>query len=470
MSKPDTNEKKSPLREQLTHKTANVWSKATAAERKQIMEFGKEYSAFLDAAKTEREAVKEIVEVASRTGFSDLTGEGTGGRYFHNYKGKVASLFVNGSAPISAGLHIIVAHIDAPRLDLKQNPLYEDSGLAMLKTHYYGGIKKYQWVSRPLAMHGVVVLPDGKSIEICLGEDPADPVFTIADLLPHLWGKTQATKKAPEIITGEQLNLVTGSLPWDEDEDDTDSIKMHVLQLLHEKYGIAESDFISAEIEIVPACKARDVGLDRGLIGAYGHDDRVCSWSALQAALQVENPVKTTCVLLMDKEEIGSETDTGSASRYIETALRLYLAKEGLNDNPLDVLAVSNCLSADVNAAINPNWKSVHDKQNACLLGHGPVLTKFTGSRGKGGSNDAHAEFLGWLRGMLQAAGIRYQTAELGKVDEGGGGTVALFFARYGMNVVDLGVGLIGMHSPFEVAAKSDIWMAWRAYKAFLEA
>ena len=210
MSKPDTNEKKSPLREQLTHKTANVWSKATAAERKQIMEFGKEYSAFLDAAKTEREAVKEIVEVASRTGFSDLTGEGTGGRYFHNYKGKVASLFVNGSAPISAGLHIIVAHIDAPRLDLKQNPLYEDSGLAMLKTHYYGGIKKYQWVSRPLAMHGVVVLPDGKSIEICLGEDPADPVFTIADLLPHLWGKTQATKKAPEIITGEQLNLVFG--------------------------------------------------------------------------------------------------------------------------------------------------------------------------------------------------------------------------------------------------------------------
>jgi len=470
VNKSDKTKEKSPLREELTHKSVNLWSKATATERKKIMSFSEDYKTFLDAAKTEREAVKEIVARAKEAGFSNLTNGDTSGRYYHNYKGKVAGLFVRGSAPISEGLNIVVAHIDAPRIDLKQNPLYEDTGLALLKTHYYGGIKKYQWVSRPLAMHGVVVLPDGKSIDICIGEDPQDPVFTIADLLPHLWGKAQATKKAPEIITGEQLNLIIGSLPWDADEDDTDAIKMNVLQLLHDQFGIRERDFISAEIEIVPADKARDVGLDRGLVGGYGHDDRVCSWAALQAALQVENPVKTTCVLLMDKEEIGSETDTGSASRYVETALRLYLAREGLSDNSLDVLAVSNCLSADVNAAVNPDWKSVHDERNACKLGFGPVLTKFTGVRGKGGSNDAHAEFLGWLRGVYQQADILYQTAELGKVDEGGGGTVALFFARYGMNVVDMGVGLVGMHSPFEIAAKSDIWMAWRAYRAFLEA
>ncbi len=470
MSKPDRDEKTSPLREELLRKPENVWRQADDAEREEIMEFSRKYMTWLDASKTERESVREIVKAATAAGFVDLAGGETGDRYYHNYKGKAVGLFVKGSAPIEQGLRIVVAHIDAPRLDLKQNPLYEDSNLALLKTHYYGGIKKYQWVARPLALHGVVVLPDGKTVEIRIGEDREDPVFTIADLLPHLWGKAQATKKATEVVTGEQLHLVTGSLPWSEDECDNEAVKMHVLQLLHEKYGISEQDFISAEIEIVPVCKARDVGFDRGLIGAYGHDDRVCSWCAMQAALRMQTPTRTTLVLLMDKEEIGSETDTGSASRYVETVLRKYLAREGLTVEPLEVLANSACLSADVNAAINPNWKSVHDKQNACLLGNGPVLTKFTGVRGKGGSNDAHAEFLGWLRGVFSEAGIIYQTAELGKVDEGGGGTVALFFARYGMDVVDMGVGLIGMHSPFEVAAKSDIWMAWRAYKAFLEA
>lgn len=455
--------------QKLRFETENLWRKLPSNEITKLMEFGDHYRNFLDRAKTERLAVREIVAAASDAGYKSVGTETSAPGYYHNFKNVAVTLWKPGQNPVERGLSIVAAHIDSPRIDLKSRPVYEDSELALLKTHYYGGIKKYQWVTRPLALYGVVVKTSGEIAEIALGDAPEDPVFTIADLLPHLWRKAQADKKATEVITGEKLNIITGSIPVDNDRETKDSLALNVLKLLHDRYAIEEADLISADLELVPAGAARDVGLDRGIVGAYGQDDRVCAWAGLHALLQAKAQNKHLMMVFFDKEEIGSVGDGGANSRVMETFVRHYLRTIRSNADPLDVLAASECISADVNAAINPDWKDVHDTYNAARLSHGPVLTKYTGSGGKAGSNDAHAEYLGRLRSIFEKHNITYQTGELGRVDEGGGGTIAGYLAAYGMDMVDMGVGVISMHSPFELTSKADIWMMYKAYRAFFE-
>ena len=443
------------------------WKKKSQEEVADLFEFSEGYKKFLDRAKTEREAVRVIQDALSSHGFAEDWAQG---RVYRINRGKEIIAFARGTQSLAEGFNIIVAHIDAPRLDLKQNPLYEDVDLGLLRTHYYGGIKKYQWVATPLSIHGIVVKTDGREIDLVIGENEDEPVFSIDDLLPHLSRKTQDEKKLSEAIDGEKLTLLFGSIPIDGEEKE--AVKKGILALLKDKYGIEEEDFISAEIEIVPAFKARDVGIDRSMIGAYGQDDRVSAYALLRAISETPDPLRPYLAIFVDKEEIGSEGNTSMRSNF----LHLFLDEmcEGLKFQSSEaiirkMLFRSKALSADVNGAMNPTYQDVHEKQNACYLGHGLCITKFTGHGGKVGANDAHAEYVAEIRRIFNDEGILWQTGELGKIDEGGGGTVAKFLAEYGMDIIDCGTPLLTMHSPFEISSKLDVYETYRAFKAFLK-
>ncbi|HAR96884.1 MAG TPA: aminopeptidase [Deltaproteobacteria bacterium] len=444
------------------------WKKKTAIDIKDIFSFCEGYKKFLDEAKTEREAVVWIEQALRANGFASAP---TGPRFFRAYKGKAIIAFRNGTADIREGLRIVTAHIDSPRLDLKQDPLYEDVDLALLRTHYYGGIKKYQWVAMPLAIHGVVVKKDGRVIPFAVGEADHDPVFAIDDLLPHLSRRTQDKKEAGDAIDGEKLTILFGSIPLVGEEKE--AVKKSVVKLLLERYDIQEEDLLSAELQVVPAFKARDVGIDLSMIGAYGQDDRASAYPLLRAMIEMDDPVHPSLAIFVDKEEIGSEGNTSAKSQFLR--LFLYDVLESLNIPVADhvanrVLFSSKAISADVNGPVNPNWQEVHEKQNACYLGHGVCITKFTGSGGKVGANDAHAEYMAEIRRLLDGEGVIWQTGEMGKVDEGGGGTVAKYLAEYGMDILDAGAPILAMHSPFELSSKLDIFETYKALKAFLAA
>lgn len=456
------------LMEKLSYKKQNYFESANTAERKEIFAYAEGYKAFLDAAKTEREACAVSVEMAKEAGFTEYRFgdklKAGDKKYFIN-RGKSVVVFRVGKKNLEEdGLRLIASHIDAPRVDIKQNPMYEDAGMCFLKTHYYGGIKKYQWTAIPLALHGAVVLKNGKKIELNIGEKAGDPVFYIDDLLPHLGGD-QMGGKAAKIIEGEQLNVVVGGLPYD-DEDVSDKIKLNVLAYLNETYGMCEEDFLSAELSAVPAFSARDVGFDRALIGAYGHDDRVCAYPALTAVLN-GNGEHTVLAMLVDKEEIGSEGTTGMQCKVYEDLMEEISIALGANFRK--VRSASKCLSSDVTAAYDPNFAGVYEKMNSAMLSCGTCMSKFTGSRGKSGSNDASAEFVGEVRKMFDEGGVIWQTAELGKVDAGGGGTVAKFLANMNIDTVDLGVPVISMHAPYELISKADLYSNYKAFLAFMK-
>ena len=462
--------------------TKNLWEQYSAETKQDMFIFAEKYKDQLSRCKTERECVTEIVAEAKAKGYTDLfeaVREGralkAGDRVYAVNKNKMLALFQIGTAGFTKGMAILGAHIDSPRLDLKPNPLYESDGFALLKTHYYGGIKKYQWVTLPLALHGVVCKKDGTTVNVCLGEDPADPVLGITDVLPHL-AKDQMGKSLAEAFTGEDLNVSFGCFPLQAEEGKDapkDAVKANVLRLLGERYGIAEDDFNSAELEVVPAGPARDYGLDRSMILCYGHDDRICAFTSLAAQLDMagRESERTLVTLLVDKEEIGSVGATGMTSNFFENCVAEAMALCGQYSELAlrRVLADSKMLSSDVSAGYDPNFAGIHEKNNAPLFNHGPVLPKYTGSRGKSGSNDATAEYIAELRGIFDEAGIGFQLAELGKVDQGGGGTIAYILAKYDMDVIDLGVPMHSMHAPWEAAAKTDLYETYRAYKAFLE-
>ena len=458
------------LEKKLVNKAQHVFDVLSASEKKAMEILRDEYKEFLTDCKTEREAASYIAKIANNAGFTKLPARLKKKKIYRSYKKKVVGIAKQGAQSAEKGVNIIVSHLDSPRLDLKQNPIYQDCNIALGKTHYYGGIKKYQWVTRPLALHGVVITGDGKSISISIGEKEGDPVFTVLDLLPHLGKKAQYGKKLDEIVTGEKLNIVMGGAPIGE-KGGKDRFKLMVLDILNKEYGIVEQDFTSAEFEIVPAGPALDVGIDRAFIGAYGHDDRICAFSSVAAILDSKAGKKAQAVICVDKEEIGSYGNTGASARFMLDFIGDLLALEGKNDERSirRALANSKILSADVNAAVNPDWQEVHEKRNAAFTGHGIVLTKFTGSRGKGGASDASAEFVGEVRNIFNNNGVVWQSAELGKVDEGGGGTVAHYLARHGADVLDVGVGVLSMHSPMEIAHVGDLYMAFKAYKAFLQ-
>ncbi len=457
------------LKERLFVKKRLVFDELKEQERKKALNMGEDYKEFMNNAKTEREAVKEIVKRAEEKGFTNIEKNKRTDKFYKVYREKCIALGIKGNNPISSGIRIIGSHIDSPRLDLKQQPVYENQELVFLKTHYYGGIKKYQWVTRPLAIHGKLIKQNGEEIDITIGESSEEPVLTVLDLLPHL-AKKQMDKKLSEAIEGEKLNLLSGSIPF-KDKETKDRFKLNFLRLLNEKYGIIEEDFISAEIEIVPAGLARDVGLDKSLVGAYGQDDRICAYTSLQAMLEIDKPEYSCLVGFFDKEEIGSEGSTGAKSWFMRNIIGDFLSLEREKWSIKDlseVLIASSALSADVNAALDPDYPDVHEKMNAALLGHGVCVTKFTGARGKAGSSDADAEFVGWLRRIFNKNNIIWQTGEIGKVDEGGGGTIAKHLANLGINTIDCGTPILSMHSPFEISSKFDLYMTYKAYKVFL--
>ena len=430
--------------------------------------FAEGYKYYMDNGKTERESVKFFIKKAEDLGYTPFDRSkkyNAGDKVYYNNRGKSVILCVFGKRPISDGVKISAAHLDSPRLDLKPNPLYEDGEMAYFKTHYYGGIKKYQWTAIPLSLHGVIVKKDGETIEVNVGEDENDPQFVITDLLPHLAGE-QMKRTMAEGVKGENLNILIGSRPFSKDEG-SEKVKLNIIKLLNEKYGITESDFLSAELEIVPAFKARDIGFDRSLIGAYGHDDKVCAYPAAEAIFAVENPSYTVLTVLTDKEETGSDGNTGLNSSYLKYFISDLAVMGG--EEPWRVLSASECLSADVNAAYDPMFPDVSEPKNASFVNKGVVITKYTGARGKGGTSDASAEFMGKIRRMLDKENVVWQIGELGKVDIGGGGTVAMYIANLDIDVVDLGVPVLSMHAPFEVISKLDLYMAFRAFKAFFE-
>ncbi len=453
----------------------DAWKQYDDTELAEVMKFAEGYSAFLSACKTERECVVFGVSEARRKGFADLADivrEGrtlrAGDRVYYNWMGKDLMAFVIGEKPLSEGMNILGAHIDSPRVDVKQNPLYEDEGIAYFDTHYYGGIKKYQWVAIPLALHGVIVRKDGTRETVAIGEKEEDPVFCFSDLLIHL-AQDQMSKKASEAVEGEALNLIVGGRPLKDAEKE--AVKAQVLKLLKEQLGAEEEDLLSAELEIVPAGRARDLGFDRSMILGYGHDDRICAYPSLRAVTDCEGtPAYTVCAILTDKEEIGSVGATGMASNFFEnTVAELISACEGgYSDLTLRrCLRNSRMLSSDVSAGFDPNFAGVFEKKNAAILGKGVCFNKFTGRGGKGGSNDANAEFMAEIRRIMDDAGVDFQTAELGKVDAGGGGTIAYMCAKYGMNVIDAGIAVLSMHAPYEIAAKCDLWEGYKCYRAF---
>ncbi len=456
------------LKNELCYKPKHAAAVISEDDIKKADDFCEGYKKFLDGAKTEREATQIVKEEAIKRGFCEFdpykkheAGEKV---YFVN-RDKAIILAVIGKKSLKEGVKIAAAHIDSPRLDLKPNPLYESDELALFKTHYYGGIKKYQWVAIPLALHGVIVKNDGSKVTVKIGEEEGEPKFVISDILPHL-GAEQGKRTLSEGITGEELNVIVGSRPFKSDEG-SELVKLNILKLLNEKYGIKEADFLSAELEVVPAFKADDIGFDRGLIGSYGHDDRVCAYPAAMAAFATENPEYTAISVLTDKEETGSDGNTGLQSSYLKYFIA-YLAKANGLD-VFEVLSKSECLSADVNSAFDPTFNSVFEKNNTSYLNKGVVITKYTGSRGKGGTSDASAEYMGKIRRMLDEDGIVWQIGELGKVDAGGGGTVAKYIANLDVDVVDLGVPVLSMHAPYEVVSKLDVYMAYRAFCKFFE-
>lgn len=457
----------------------NLWLSYTEGEEKEMEKTVSMYRDFLDAGKTERECVTRIVKEAEEAGYVSLEeklakGEPIrpGDKIYAAGMKKILVLFHVGTENIEKGMNILGAHIDSPRLDIKQNPLYEDTDLAYLDTHYYGGVKKYQWVALPLALHGVVAKKDGTVIQVNIGEDEKDPVVYITDLLIHLSGK-QLQKKAAEVIEGENLDILIGSRPLkDLGDEKKEAVKENILRILKDKYDMEEEDFLSAELEIVPAGKARECGLDRSMIAAYGQDDRVCAYTSFLALLEMEAPRRTSCCLLTDKEEIGSVGATGMQSRFFENTVAELMECAG-EYSELDLrrcLSRSKMLSSDVSAAYDPLYASFFEKRNAAYFGKGLVLNKYTGSRGKSGSNDANAEYLAELRGVFDSQGVAFQTAELGKIDVGGGGTIAYITALYGMEVVDSGVAVLNMHAPMEVTSKADVYEAKKGYQAFLMA
>ena len=431
-------------------------------------EFCKGYMNFLDVAKTEREATAEVIKLAESKGFVEFdynTKYNAGDKVYLNNRNKAVILCVIGKKPVQDGVRISAAHIDSPRLDLKPNPMYENEGFAYFKTHYYGGIRKYQWTAVPLSLHGVAVLKDNTKIDIRIGDDAGDPQFVITDLLPHL-AQEQSKRTLSDGIRGEELNILIGSRPFNSDKE-SESIKLNILNILNEKYGMIEEDFLSAEFELVPAAKATDIGFDRSMIGAYGHDDKVCAYPAMIATFDVESPNYTTVTVLADKEEIGSDGNTGLNSAYLKYFVHRIAEMQGGNGEI--ALSNSECLSADVNAAFDPTFSDVFERRNTTVLNGGACITKYTGARGKSGSSDASAEYVGKIRSILNNANVVWQTGELGKVDAGGGGTVAMYIANLGVDVVDLGVPVLSMHAPFEVVAKTDVYMAFKGFKAFLE-
>lgn len=453
----------------------SAWKKYTEEDLNKLDLLCNDYKQFLTIAKTERETTKEIIKRAEEKGYENLDDYISenkrilpGDKIYVNNKGKAVALFNIGTEPITNGMNILGAHIDSPRIDLKANAIYESDGFTYFDTHYYGGIKKYQWVTLPLAIHGVVIKKDGTKIEICIGEDDADPVIGITDLLPHL-ASEQMKKEGAKLVEGEDLDPIIGSKPLETEEKD--KVKQNILMILKEKYNMEEDDFLSAEIEIVPAGKARDFGLDKSMIMAYGQDDRVCAYTSLEAFLEVENTKKTLSCILVDKEEIGSVGATGMQSHFFDNAIAEICTLMG-NDSSLAVRRVLNhskMLSSDVNAAYDPLYKSAMDKRNSSRFGHGVVFCKYTGSRGKSGSNDANAEYIAELRKIMDEADVSFQLSELGKVDIGGGGTIAYILANYNVEVIDCGVGVLSMHAPWEVTSKSDIYEAYRGYIAFLQ-
>lgn len=464
----------------------NRWKTYTNEQLEEVEKVSSRYKSCLDAGKTERESVSLAVDMAKAAGYRDLAEcvkENAelkcGDTVYVNQMGKALALFQIGEEPLEKGMNILGAHVDSPRLDVKQNPLYEESELAYLDTHYYGGIKKYQWAAIPLALHGTVAKKDGTTVNITIGEKEDDPVLVISDLLIHLAGE-QMEKKASVVIEGEVLDVLVGSRPLvnkkeneeaGEEKQEKDQVKAMILRYLKETYDIEEEDFLSAELEVVPAGKARDCGLDRSMILAYGQDDRICAFTSLFAMLEVKNPRRTSCCLLVDKEEVGSVGATGMHSKFFENAVAEIMALT-VGESDLKVrraLQNSYMLSSDVSAAYDPMFAGVFEKKNAAFFGNGLCLNKYTGSRGKSGSSDANAEYIGKLRGVFDGADVAFQTAELGKVDKGGGGTIAYIMANYGMNVIDSGMAVLSMHAPWEIASKADIYEGYRGYKAFLE-
>ncbi|MTK14118.1 MAG: aminopeptidase [Clostridiaceae bacterium] len=464
------------MSKELTKKYEYAWDKYSDDELKSLFDLSEGYKEFMSKCKTERECVREFIARAEKAGFKNLEDiikqKGSlkaGDKVYANNMDKSLAMFTIGTNAFSQGMRILGAHVDSPRMDLKQNPLYEDTDLALFETHYYGGIKKYQWVTLPLAIHGVVVRKDGTKVNIVIGEDEKDPVVGVSDLLIHL-AADQMDKKANKVIEGEDLNVLVGSMPIS-DKDAKDRVKQNILRLLNEKYDIIEEDFVSAELEIVPAGKARDFGLDKSMVMAYGHDDRICSYTSFEAMLKIENPEKTCVTLLVDKEEIGSVGATGMHSKFFENTVAeiMELCGEYSDIKLRRTLRDSKMLSSDVTAAYDPNFPSVMEKKNTAYLGKGIVFNKYTGSRGKVGSNDASPEYIAEIRAILDKHNVTWQTSELGKVDQGGGGTIAYILAEYGMNVIDCGVALHNMHAPWEIASKADIYEAAKGYEAFLK-
>ena len=455
--------------EKLSYKKKNIFEEATPEKVKAIYDYSVGYAKFLDEGKTEREALLATIAMAEKKGYTEYKlGDkiSVGDKKYLNQHGKCLILFKVGENDLEKdGIRLLAAHIDSPRLDLKQNPMYEDSGMAFLKTHYYGGVKKYQWTAIPLALHGVMVKADGEVVTVVIGEDDSDPVFYINDLLPHL-GQKQSAEPLGTAISGETLNILIGGLPY-ADKEVSDKIKLTALSILNEKYGVTEEDFISAELSLVPAFKARDIGFDRALIAAYGHDDRVCSYPAVTALLDNENTKHTVMVVLADKEEIGSVGLSGMQSDILIDVMKEIASNLGKNE--IVVRSKSKCLSADVSAAYDPNFADVYEKRNSAIISCGATMNKYTGARGKSSTSDASAEFVGFVRKLFAENGVIWQTAELGKVDAGGGGTVAMFIANHNIETVDLGVPVISMHAPYEVVSKADLYSCYEAFVAFVK-
>ena len=458
------------LKQKLFNNKKDGWEDADTRKREEIFNLSKKYMNFLNAAKTEREFIKQARKMADENGYKDIMEFDTlkpGDKIYFVNREKSMYLAIIGENPIEEGMHIIGSHVDSPRLDLKPNPLYEDTGLAYFKTHYYGGIKKYQWTTIPLSMHGVIVKTNGEKVEINIGENENDPIFTITDLLPHL-AQEQMEKKLKNGIDGEDLNLLIGSIPYD-DTKVSEKVKLNILNILNQKYGITEVDLTSAEIELVPAFKARSLGFDGSMVAAYGQDDKVCAYTSLQAMMELDKVKNTAVCILSDKEEIGSMGNTGMESHMFDLFISEILNKLEINrPNLLDkVFCFSKMLSSDVDAGFDPIYSSVSDKANAGFLGKGISLNKYTGARGKSGASDANAEYVAWVRNVLEKNEIKYQIAELGKVDIGGGGTIAYILANKGTDVIDCGVPVLSMHAPYEVTSKYDIYSAYKTYKAF---
>ncbi len=463
------------LTKKLTYSRKNFWQEASKKEQKAAFNFSEGYKTFLDICKTERETIDFYADVLKQKGFKNIDCDPENKKVYRLSRSKNAAIAIIGNKPISNGVNLIVSHVDAPRVDLKQNPLYEDGStkLGIMKTHYYGGVKKYQWMSTPLALHGIIVKNDGEIVKVSIGEDTKDPIFVMPDLLPHLARKEQYSKKIGEAVDASKMNLIFNSIPYPDDKKAKEAVKLNALVLLNEKYGIVESDFLSAELELVPAGKARDAGLDRSLVMGYGQDDRVCAYTSAEAIFDANaNLEKTAIVYLADKEEVGSDGNTGAKSIFIIDFIADLLKYNGENGDSSTLrkaLIKSQILSADVNAGINPNFPNVHEKENAVHLGFGVSVTKFTGSGGKGGSNDANAEFNAKIIRIYNDNKVNWQIGALGKVDEGGGGTIAKFMAEHGAEVIDCGPGVLGMHSLYELTSKADIYSCYKAYKIFFE-